>query len=564
MKTLLLLFLTATISGTHVQEKADRNIYIDLMEGAVEAYTQERLRNYIKRVDAEGIKEHGYARITSNIGILLAHGRIPDYLPMFEEMMDICVRETPVARQKNEGEGHFRCGNDFAVKEIVACITEVEKAGILPKEKTDAWRSGLKDMKAEDIYSEQPEPGGPARNWCVFGSASECVRLKAGIGGNRAFADKYLTDQLRFFDENGMYMDPGCPMVYDFVTRLQFMLALNAGYDGPAKDAIEENLLKSALPTLQMISATGEMPYGGRSNQFLHNETLLCAVCEYYATWFAERGETGLASRFKSAAGRCARSLLYWISQKPVRHIKNRYPTESGYGCEGYAYFDKYMVTMASWAYLAYAFANDNIPFSSKSEPDCTFVTSKNFHRIMMNAGGYSVQIDTDAQDEYDCNGIGRLQKEGTSPVVAMASPCAACPDLGYKLDIDPRCGLAIAPCWESYSILKAAKGRVTLTDGKSEWRIKLSKRGLKMVLRGKGEQTLTLPAFDFDGEKYSEIKIGNKCLSITFDGAVCRYRSNGTIIDNDTVCANRNGHFRRMETKRPHRLVVRASIKSL
>lgn len=562
MRILYSILLAAAIFAAPLPARADRNVYLDLMEEAVNAYTPERLRNYIDRVDAEGIKEHGYARITSNIGILLAHGRIQDKKTLFEEMMDICVRETPVARRKNEGQGHFRCGNDFAVKEIVACITEIEKSGIFPKEKTDAWREGLKYMKAEDIYSEQPEPGGIAKNWCIFGSASECVRLSAGIGGDRAFADKYMTDQLRFFDENGMYMDPGCPMVYDFVTRLQFMVALNAGYDGPAKEALEGFLLKSALPTLQMISVTGEMPYGGRSNQFLHNETVMCAVCEYYASWFARRGDMELASRFKSAASECAASLWYWLNQKPVRHLKNRYPTETGYGCEGYAYFDKYMVTMASWAYLAFAFANDDIPMATAPEPDCTFVTSDNFHRIMMRAGGYTVQIDTDAQKLYDCNGIGRFQKKGASPVIALASPCAADLTPNYKLDITSDGGLAIAPEWDKYEIIKAETGLVVLSNGESTWIIKLSKKGLKMVLKGKGEQMLTLPAFEFDGESNSEIKVDGRNLSIAFGGAVCQYRSNGTITDSGKVYANRNGHLRRMEARRTSRLVVRASIK--
>ena len=36
-------------------------------------------------------------------------------------------------------------------------------------------------------------------------------------------------------------------------------------------------MLKSADITLAMQSATGEIPFGGRSNQFLHNETFYAA-----------------------------------------------------------------------------------------------------------------------------------------------------------------------------------------------------------------------------------------------------------------------------------------------
>ena len=66
-------------------------------------------------------------------------------------------------------------------------------------------------------------------------------------------------------------------MVYDFVTRLQFATALDLGYDGPSRAALEALMLKSADITLAMQSATGEIPFGGRSNQFLHNETFYAA-----------------------------------------------------------------------------------------------------------------------------------------------------------------------------------------------------------------------------------------------------------------------------------------------
>lgn len=86
-----------------------------------------------------------------------------------------------------------------------------------------------------------------------------------------------------------MYRDPNEPMVYDYVTRLQLAVALYFGYDGESKKALEEELLKSAEITLNMQSVTGEIPFGGRSNQFLHNETAYAALCEYYANVLKNR-----------------------------------------------------------------------------------------------------------------------------------------------------------------------------------------------------------------------------------------------------------------------------------
>jgi hypothetical protein len=218
------------------------------MEEAAKAYTPERIEDYIARTQKEGILEHGFARLASNIGILVSKGRIPEYKEVFIRLMDLAVAELPTAFQRNQHRGEV--GNEFTVKALVCCILACEESGLFSKEKTDYWRKGLMDMKADDIYRCRPELGDPvARNWCVFGSASECARVMAGIGGEMSFAEKYLTDQLRFFDQNGMYRDPGNPMVYDTVTRLQYAFSLWCGYDGASKKEIER-LLQSPMVAL--------------------------------------------------------------------------------------------------------------------------------------------------------------------------------------------------------------------------------------------------------------------------------------------------------------------------
>lgn len=536
-----------------------KDVYLDLMEIAVGAYTPEHIQKYMEEVEEVGITEHGYARLVSNIGILLAHGRLPELRDSFVQMMDICAREMPVAREKS---GKKRPGNNFAVKEICYCLMELEKAGTFPQSQIDLWRASLSPMQSSEIYDIVPKLGAKsANNWVVYACASECARLYIGLGGDREFADKYLTDQLRWFDENGMYMDPHQPMVYDLVTRLQFMAALSFGYDGPARPAIEENLLKSALPTLQMQSVTGEIPYGGRSNQFLHNETFLAAVCEYYATWMKQRGDYQLASRFRAAARRAVGSLQYWTDQEPVRHIKNRYPTETKYGCEGYAYFDKYMVTMGSWAYLAYHFADDSIQPSEKPEPSTTFVTSPAFHRIMMNGGGYTAEFDLDAQPEYDSSGLGRVQKAGAPPVIALAAPCPADKKPNVTLDVKNEGPLCISPEWKEYELVEARAGKLILTNGSSVWTSRLSRRGLQMTLKGPGLQYLTLPALVFDGESEPEVVCAGKNLTIRFNGWQCTYHVNGKISDSGRVYGSRNGHLRRYDASAKNCLKVQVKI---
>lgn len=555
-------FSSSTIYAFSVDttiNREPRDIYLDLMEEAVDAYTPERIQDYLQKVEAEGITEHGFARLVSNIGILVSHGRLPQYKDLFVRLMDVCTKELPVAKQKNQSRGEI--GNDFAVKEVSCCIYEAEKSGMFHKETTDAWRRALEGMVAEDIYSVQPAPGDEtAHNWCVYGAASECARLMVGIGGDRSYADRYLGDQLRFFDDNGMYRDPGAPMVYDFVTRLQYMAALDFGYDGPAKEGILEQLRKSAIPTLQMLSASGEIPYGGRSNRFLHNESFYAAVCEYYARWMNELGEKELARRFKAAALKSVSSILFWLKEKPVHHIKNRYPSDSGYGCEPYAHFNKYMVTMGSWAYLAWRFSDDTIEPAADLEPASTFVTGPDFHRVFMNAGGYSVQFDLDAQPQYDSDGIGRFQKIGVPPTVGLASPCPAA-EPNYKLDIVNDGGLALAPIGGKFKLISARKRKVVLSDGKATWICRLSRKGLRMTLKGEDVQTMMIPAVVFDGENSIEPIIGKKSLEVHRDGAICVWKTNGTIVDTGKEYANRDGHLRRYDVSANRRLSLRGRI---
>ena len=136
------------------------------------------------------------------------------------------------------------------------------------------------------------------------------------------FAGSYVADPLRWCDANGMYRVPGEPAVYDFVSRLQYMQILHFGYDGASRPALEDLLERAAEPTLAMLSACGEIPYGGRSNQFLHNNTFYAAVCEWYAARRRAAGDVSGAARFRLAAREAVEAVREWLAVRPLRHIK--------------------------------------------------------------------------------------------------------------------------------------------------------------------------------------------------------------------------------------------------
>ena len=76
--------------------------YINIMEKALEAYTPERIRDYIALIRTKGLNAHGFPRLTINIGMMVAYDRRPDLYDTFLEMMDLCCERIPISRAANE------------------------------------------------------------------------------------------------------------------------------------------------------------------------------------------------------------------------------------------------------------------------------------------------------------------------------------------------------------------------------------------------------------------------------------------------------------------------------
>lgn len=570
MKTLLLTLLAsacalcAEASGCGVS-KAE---YLDLMEAAVSAYPDGHIERYIAEVESEGVKEHGFPRLAANMGVLVANGRMPEKKATFRRMMSLSCREAANGPMKIEG-------NEFSVKELVLALVAAEKSGVFDKAVTDAWRSDLKRVEAKRCYRCLPKVGeNRAYNWCVFGCASEQARLAAGAGGDPAHVEMYVADQLRWFDANGMYRDPDQPAVYDLVTRLQFMSILHDGYDGPSRPKLEALLDRAEEPTLEMLSASGEIPYGGRSNQFLHNHTFYAAVCEWYAARCHARGDGEKAKRFRRAARESVDALKGWLAVRPVRHVKNFYPRGegkrgTGIGCERYAYFDKYMVTMGSWAMLAWMLADESVDAAEEpasSRPSSCFATTPDFHLVLLRAGDYSAQFDYNADAHYDCDGLGRVQRRGAPSTICLSTPCAEKPNYLTErpndgtLAIAPACDGALVPAGSGRDVGSAwANWRV----GDLDWKCRLDAGGLSMTLAGPGAVAMRLPAFEFDGESGTEIVRSGKTLVVRYRGWACSYLTDGELVDTGRVRCNRNGRYRVFEARGVKSVSVTVEIKA-
>ena len=570
--------------------------YIEIMDRALDAYDEERIQDYFSEVKETGIKEHGFARLTANMGILIAFGRRQEKLPLFLEMMDYCCEQLPHTKG---------AGNDFAIRELCFAILRLEEHGTVPQERAEYWKDLLRGFDPYEYYDVIAEaPDKPINNWAAFNAASEYLRMLVCGVDSSEFLDLQIPTQLLSFDENGMYKDPNNPMMYDFVARVQLAVLLHFGYKGKCREAIDENLRKAGELSLLMQSVTGELPFGGRSNQFLHNEAWIACAYEFEANRYAGLGDLKKAGAFKRAANLAAESMLLWLKERPISHVKNRYGIDSRIGCENYAYFNKYMITVASFVYLAYLFADDAILPASANEERRAYAakTSADFHKVFLRAEDYFLEIDTKADFHYDASGLGRVHKRDCPSAICLSVPFAKEPN--YKLERDNARNMSLCSFVETedgvlygsegtYELIETAEGgaacsaaevagSAVCTPAECSWvkavfrcvpgvrvaaeeaeppasdeEIALKEtyvvgaNGVEITVDGWNPQAsgyrrgFALPVLDFDGAESSQVQAEPGQITVFYRNGFCSYRFQGEIKDGFEYFCNRNGRYR-------------------
>ena len=538
-----------------------KQLYIELMDRALEAYSPDHIVRYFEEVKRNGLTEHGFPRLTSNIGILISFGKREYLKPLFLEMMEFCCKTIP----------NVKAANDFSVREIISCIHAVETAGVADAAAIGRWKGYLSQIDPETCYTVVAHsPEDKVKNWALFTGVSEFFRKQAGLGASDEFIDTQLASQLQWLDENGMYMDaPGeihHPLMYDLVPRGLFSILLHAGYRGKYYQVLNDSLKRSGLLTLKMQSPNGEVGFGGRSNQFLHNEAWLAIILEYEARRYAAEGDLATARVFKSAVKRALKITQTWLDQDPISHIKNRFPVETKYGCETYAYFDKYMITAASFLYNAYLICDDSIPaYDTPDHQPSVFATSPHFHKLFVKAQGYGLEFDLNADPHYDAGGLGRVHREGAPAAICLSAPCPETP--GFETCGLPAMPLSLCPgalCGGEWvfantsasacdiietsqnAVSAGAALRSTLPNGKKlDSSFSVSAEGVEIEVTGEGDIGFSLPAFFFDGRDHTMIEASEKELTVFYQGFTCRYTVSGRISGGDKLACSRNGYYK-------------------
>ena len=557
-----------------------KNTYLALMEKTLSAYTDEHICDYFDRVKRKGLSEHGFPRLTVNIGVLIAHGRRTDLLPLFREMMEFCCYYIP----------RVKAANDFSVREVVCCILELEKAHVVDEADIARWRGYLATIEPTSCYDRfATSPTQDIRNWALFTGVSEYFRQMIGLCDSTDFIDLQLASQLQFMDENSMYMDHmgtdvHQPVMYDIVPRVLFSLLLHFGYRGVHYAAIDEHLRRAGLRTLEMQSVTGEMAFGGRSNQFLHNEAWCAATFEFEACRYARMGDLETAARFKAAVARAIDNVKVWLNKDPVYHIKNRFPTESGYGCEKYAYFDKYMITASSLLYAAYLMCDESIPTGETDvQPTVAWQTSYHFHKLFLRHGDYFAEYDTNADPHYDAGGLGRIHRRGAPSAICLSVPCPENPNYriggetpismslcagiglegGFRYACEDGVSHEVVQC-EQDAAGARAEIRCRFDDGKEVHAgCAIDDTGVTLTARSEANLPVchTLTALCFDGAAVPVIRANENTLEIVYEGYVCRYVTDGVLRDTGRIAYNRNGHYRIFTAEGQGRVSVRVEI---
>ena len=541
---------------------------------ALEAYSAQEILSFFNKNKKEGLTEHGFSRLTANIGILIANNRRKELMPLFLEMMDFCCSQIPT----------HKAANDFSVREILCCILELEANKTVEQDRINGWKKQLTDIDVNTVYNVFAKtPDDAVANWAVYTAASEWMRHYCGLNDTKDFVSLQFDAQLKAFDENGMYKDPCCPMVYDTVTRGLFSFMIYFGYNGANADRMDKMLRNAARMSMKMISVNGEFPFGGRSNQFLFNEALFPIIGEYEACRYHREGNDEMAGQFRSLVDASLDHMEKRLSVKPMSHIKNRYPIETKYGCEDYGYFRKYMITVASMLYVACMMHDETIKPVPRDMTPYVTQTSDDFHKVFMQAGGYFAEWDTCADTHYDTGGLGRLHIKDAPSCICLSLDGAA--ESNFVVDIDPSVPFAITAgikengrtlyagspedkyeCVEKKSDATSAfvRFRITVKNGKMLYEdAYLNADGMTLKITGDEADTVAvqLPAFDFDGETHTDIRSDEKSVAVSCQSYVCRYETDGKIIDTGLIGANKNGHYRLFEAIRKNQITVTITI---
>ncbi len=318
--------------------------YLDVIETVVDAYGIELLKSQLELPDE--VYHFTAFRTSVMLAYLIESGRRPELFDLWMRVTEKSVRALRESRKS--------AYNDLTLEEL--CLSFLMMRDCVKKE----WLDVLAEVTPEKhfAFTEKEQ----MNNMVIYGCVGMYLREKlTGISCEEHF-DRVMPWIMERIDENGMYHDHDSALLYDLTSRVRLEQLLWFGYDGKWKKPIEEALIKGAEATLLMQSAAYQIPYGGRSNQLLHNEALQTSLCEYAALREKRMGNTEKAMQYKRAAHLSFLTLgRYLENPSCAKHIRNMFPKDSLFGVDDYGTFPRYMNALATFIACGYLAADDTI-----------------------------------------------------------------------------------------------------------------------------------------------------------------------------------------------------------
>ncbi len=387
----------------------NRSLYLELAEPVVRTSLEWQQPSGALIDPYEGAEPPTIAaRFVGAAAGLISAGKCADILPQFIQGYDYAAQQ--LHDMSKDKKLH---GVDFYIKELAWAYCLVQK--YVGEQDLARWRSLLGRYDPEEIYEDVVRSEKTVvNNFNIYALTGEYWRYRCKIGSgdiSLPFVNKYIPLQLEHFTPYGMYRDPNNPITYDLTVRQNLSLLLHAGYEDVYRPILDELLRRGALTTLFFVAPDGQAPFGGRSNQFHHMEGMIACISEFEASRYARKGEMALAGAFKRLAHEAVASSIRWWRQKPWRDLKNSFHPITRHGRDGYGEYSVYSLLAASLYGVAYHLADDAIPEAPLPGEivGYTLDLTDSFHKVFASAGGYHIEIDTQADLVHDATGLGRL-----------------------------------------------------------------------------------------------------------------------------------------------------------
>lgn len=368
---------------------------------------------------------------------LVAYGDRQDLLEPAAKAMDWSCRTLSQRRAANAHEDFFPPMLTHALPLLKPMVSS---------ERLARWEGDLRGYDPYRTYRARPGGG----NWNVVALAGE-MRLHAlGLRDGLGFVEESLKAQERLFSSPwGLYLEG--PMAYDLFPRMWAMDAVAGGYDGPYAKELAGLLWRGAMTSLFLQTPNGELPAGGRSAQHQWNEAEECAAFEIAAAQALKAGDRWMAGAFKRGAHLALASMNRWRRPSGELHIvKNRADPASEHGYESYSSHSQYNLLAAAMLAIAYEHAGDTEKVAEAPAP-CDIggyvLRLDALHKVIANAGGMYVEVDTGADPHYDATGLIAVRKSGHGLRLGTSQALAA--GRAYKPVDAPSTAAAIGVSWQ-------------------------------------------------------------------------------------------------------------------